>query len=223
MTGSGSSSGSDSGSRSGSGSGSGDHRAGGDAARAVLALLEAGGWTLAVAESLTGGLVAAELAAVPGASRAFRGSVTAYATDLKHRLLGVDRDLLAARGAVDPQVAAQMAQGVRERLGADWGVSTTGVAGPDPQDGRPVGTVYVAAAGPAGTSTLALRLTGDRTAIRTASVAAVLELLARELGRSTVAGPDSGTAHDVRTPLPPGRDTVRREESEPKDREEDGG
>ncbi|MEE4545490.1 CinA family protein [Streptomyces sp. V4-01] len=166
----------------------------GGPAREVLGLLEARGWTLAVAESLTGGLVAAELVAVPGASNAFRGSVTAYATELKHRLLGVDADLLAARGAVDPQVARQMAEGVRNRLGADWGVSTTGVAGPDPQDGIPAGTVFVAVAGPDGTRESALRLTGDRTAIRTASVTAVLELLAGELGRSTVAGPASGKA-----------------------------
>lgn len=162
------------------------------AAPHVLDLLRERGWTLAVAESLTGGLVAAELASVPGASRAFRGSVTAYATDLKHRLLGVDEQLLAARGAVDPQVARQMAEGVRDRLGADWGASTTGVAGPDPQDGQPVGTVFVAVAGPHGAVGRALRLTGDRTAIRRASVTAVLELLAAELGRSTVAGPGSG-------------------------------
>ncbi|MFF7852462.1 CinA family protein [Streptomyces sp. NPDC007910] len=121
-----------------------------EAAR-VLALLAERGQTLAVAESLTGGLVAAELTGVPGASASFRGSVTAYATALKHELLGVDEALLAERGAVDPEVASQMAAGVRARLGADWGIATTGVAGPDPQDGQPVGTVYVAVAGPTGT------------------------------------------------------------------------
>ncbi|MFC8294018.1 nicotinamide-nucleotide amidohydrolase family protein [Streptomyces sp. NPDC057242] len=119
-----------------------------EAAR-VLALLAERGQTLAVAESLTGGLVAAELTGVPGASASFRGSVTAYATALKHELLGVDAALLAERGAVDPEVASQMAAGVRVRLGADWGIATTGVAGPEPQDGQPVGTVYVAVAGPA--------------------------------------------------------------------------
>ncbi|WP_328916542.1 MULTISPECIES: CinA family protein [unclassified Streptomyces] len=159
------------------------------AAADVLRLLDERGATVAVAESLTGGLVAAELASVPGASRTFRGSVTAYATALKHELLGVDASLLAARGAVDAQVAREMAEGVRDRLGADWGASTTGVAGPDPQDGQPVGTVYVAVAGPDGTVVSSLRLTGDRTAIRTSSVTALLELLARELRRSTVAGP----------------------------------
>jgi nicotinamide-nucleotide amidase len=148
----------------------------------VLRLLGERGATLAVAESLTGGLVAAELTGVPGASHSFLGSVTAYATPLKESLLGVDGGLLAARGAVDAQVAREMAEGVRGRLGADWGAATTGVAGPDPQDGQPVGTVFVAVAGPGGRGRVApLRLAGDRTQIRRASVAAVLELLAEHL------------------------------------------
>ncbi|MDX3577049.1 CinA family protein [Streptomyces sp. FL07-04A] len=155
----------------------------------VVRLLTATGGTLAVAESLTGGLVAAEITSVPGASRVFRGSVTAYATELKHRLLGVDAGLLAARGAVDAQVAAQMAAGVRKALGADWGLATTGVAGPDAQDGRPVGTVFVAVDGPsgpepgsaAGGKVEALRLNGDRAEIRRESVRSVLALLLSEL------------------------------------------
>ena len=155
----------------------------------VVRLLTVRGETLAVAESLTGGLVAAEITAVPGASKAFRGSVTAYATELKHGLLGVDLTLLAERGAVDPQVAAEMAAGVREALGADWGIATTGVAGPDPQDGQPVGTVYVAVDGPfealPGTprdgKVVPLRLNGDRAEIRMESVRSVLALLLREL------------------------------------------
>ncbi|WP_256105029.1 CinA family protein [Streptomyces sp. ODS05-4] len=156
------------------------------AAADTLRLLTEREETLAVAESLTGGLVAAELTSVPGASRAFRGSVTAYATGLKQRLLGVDPVLLAERGAVDPEVAAQMAAGVRAALGADWGVATTGVAGPDPQDGQAVGTVYVAVCGPAGRSrsdgeVRALRLNGSREEIRKESVRSVLELLADEL------------------------------------------
>ncbi|MFE5943869.1 CinA family protein [Streptomyces sp. NPDC056480] len=156
-----------------------------EAAR-VLALLAERGHTLAVAESLTGGLVAAELTGVPGASVSFRGSVTAYATELKQELLGVDAGLLAECGAVDPEVALQMAAGARARLGADWGISTTGVAGPDPQDGQPVGTVYVAVAGPAATGARAgkvvsLRLNGDRADIRRESVRSVLELLHEEL------------------------------------------
>ncbi|MBO1335851.1 CinA family protein [Streptomyces sp. VRA16 Mangrove soil] len=162
----------------------------------ALRLLTERGETLAVAESLTGGLVAAELVSVPGASKAFRGSVTAYATELKHELLGVDDKLLAAHGPVHPEVALQMAAGVRDALGADWGIATTGVAGPDPQDGQPVGTVFVAVAGPqaAGTDSsrfarnfagsrkvLALRLNGDRAEIRRESVRSVLGLLTEEL------------------------------------------
>nr|WP_202438896.1 CinA family protein [Streptomyces sp. SID8356] len=140
------------------------------------------GETLAVAESLTGGLVAADLTSVPGASRSFRGSLTAYATALKEEVLGVDGTLLAERGAVDPEVARQMAAGVRRVLGADWGIATTGVAGPEPQDGQPVGTVYVAVAGPSGVEKVsALRLNGSRADIRKESVGSVLELLASEL------------------------------------------
>ena len=101
----------------------------------VLRLLRAANWTVATAESLTGGLVAAALTDIPGASQAFRGGVVSYATDLKARLLGVDPAMLAAHGAVYAPVAAAMAAGVRDRLGATVGVATTGVAGPDPQDG----------------------------------------------------------------------------------------
>ncbi|MFC8275358.1 CinA family protein [Streptomyces sp. NPDC057271] len=148
----------------------------------VLELLAERGQTLAAAESLTGGLVAAELTSVPGASVSFRGSVTAYATALKRDLLQVDEILLAERGAVDPEVALQMAVGARLRLGADWGVATTGVAGPESQDGQPVGTVYVAVAGPVGAGKVAaLRLNGDRAEIRRESVRSVLELLGDEL------------------------------------------
>ncbi|MFF3904973.1 CinA family protein [Streptomyces sp. NPDC001848] len=155
----------------------------------LLRLLTVRGETLAVAESLTGGLVAAELTAVPGASTVFRGSVTAYATDLKRDLLGVDGTLLDTRGAVDPQVAVQMAVGVRKALGADWGLATTGVAGPDPQDGQPVGTVFVAVAGPfeevsdelGGEKVASLRLNGDRAEIRMESVRSVLALLLEQL------------------------------------------
>ncbi|MCX5386067.1 CinA family protein [Streptomyces sp. NBC_00083] len=151
----------------------------------VLRLLTEREQTLAVAESLTGGLVAAELTSVPGASHAFRGSVTAYATALKRHVLGVDGTLLDERGAVDPDVALQMAAGVREALGASWGIATTGVAGPEPQDGQPVGTVYVSAVGPAGaTKTVALRLNGDRAEIRRESVRSVLELLSSELRKA---------------------------------------
>ncbi|MBW5486346.1 CinA family protein [Streptomyces bambusae] len=161
-----------------------------DVAADVLRLLAESDQTVAVAESLTGGLVAAELTAVPGASRSFRGSVTAYATELKQSLLGVDGALLAAHGAVNAQVAAEMADGVRRALGASWGIATTGVAGPDPQDGQPVGTVFVAVAGPDIRKTSRLRLNGSRGEIRRESVRNVLELLSSEL-RENVRGQDT--------------------------------
>lgn len=147
----------------------------------VLELLAGRGETLAVAESLTGGLVAAGITAVPGASRVFRGSITAYATVLKRDLLGVDGALLDEQGPVDPEVARQMARGVRTSLGAGWGVATTGVAGPGSQDGQPAGTVFTAVAGPGGGSAVArFHFDGDRATVRSASVGGVLTLLLRE-------------------------------------------
>ncbi|MEZ0089689.1 CinA family protein [Streptacidiphilus sp. EB129] len=154
------------------------------AARA-LRRLEQLGATVAVAESLTGGLVAGWFVDVPGASRSFRGSVTAYATDLKGSVLGVDRSLLDQRGAVDPEVAVQMAQGVRRLMGADYGVATTGVAGPEPQDGKAVGTAYVAVAGPDAVLTVSLAEPGTREQVRSAAAAAAVELLCQVLDRAS--------------------------------------
>ncbi|MDF6018420.1 CinA family protein [Streptomyces sp. JH34] len=155
------------------------------AAARVLRQLQERGETLAVAESLTGGLVAAALTDVPGASQCFRGSVTAYATPLKRDVLGVDGALLTERGAVDPTVAQAMAVGVRRVLDADWGVSTTGVAGPEPQDGKAVGTVFIAVSGPGGVQkTAELRLNGGRADIRKESVRSLLALLSGELGEN---------------------------------------
>ncbi|ACZ30268.1 CinA domain protein [Xylanimonas cellulosilytica DSM 15894] len=142
----------------------------------VLAAAAARGWSLAVAESLTGGLVVAALVAVPGASAVLRGGVVAYATDLKASLLGVDPGLLAEHGAVHPGVAAAMAAGVRRAAGADVGLATTGVAGPDPQDGVEPGRVYVAVATPDGDVVRRLDLPGDRAAVRAAAVDGVLAL-----------------------------------------------
>ncbi|MEU2346212.1 CinA family protein [[Kitasatospora] papulosa] len=151
----------------------------------VLRRLQERGETLAVAESLTGGLVAAELTDVPGASQSFRGSVTAYATALKRDVLGVDGALLDERGAVDPSVAEAMASGVRRVLDADWGVSTTGVAGPEPQDGKAVGTVFIAVSGPHEVrKCVELRLNGGRADIRKESVRSLLALLSGELGEN---------------------------------------
>jgi nicotinamide-nucleotide amidase len=155
------------------------------AAQAVRRLTERGR-TVAVAESLTGGLVVAALVGVPGASKVVRGGVVAYMTDLKTALLGVDPDLLARSGAVDREVALAMARGVADRLGADYGVATTGVAGPDPQDGHPVGELWVATWGPdtAGEATgLALDPALGRDGIRRAAVAEALSALVSVLGR----------------------------------------
>jgi nicotinamide-nucleotide amidase len=142
----------------------------------LLTRLSRRGWTIAAAESLTGGLLAASIISVPGASATMRGAVVAYATDLKRTLLGVDAELLAREGAVHPEVARQMARGVRARLGADVGLATTGVAGPDPQDERPVGTVHVAVETPESSRVASLRLTGTRADIRAAAVEAVVAL-----------------------------------------------
>jgi nicotinamide-nucleotide amidase len=148
------------------------------AAAELIETLAGRGQTLAVAESLTGGLLAATIVDVPGASRVFRGGLVVYATDLKATLAGVPVDLLAERGPVDPDVAVALAEGARSACRAEWGLATTGVAGPDPQGGVAVGTVYVAVAGPRDLSrTRRLQLDGGRAAIRAAAVAAVLELL----------------------------------------------
>lgn len=156
--------------------------AGTGVAAQIIGLLAARGQTAAVAESLTGGLLAAALTSVPGASAVFRGGVVAYATDLKATILGVPTDLLERHGAVDPEVAAEMATGVRSRLAATIGAATTGVAGPDPSDGKPVGTVYIAVsigpdAGPASTAVRSLALRGSRDEIRRETVTQCLRLL----------------------------------------------
>ncbi|MBE7163614.1 MAG: nicotinamide-nucleotide amidohydrolase family protein [Williamsia herbipolensis] len=158
-------------------------------AERVVALLTARGETVAVAESLTGGLAVADLVSVPGASRVVRGGVVAYATPVKASVLGVSAALLASNGAVDPTVAEQMAAGVRTALAVDgepatWGISTTGVAGPEPQDGAPVGTVFVGIASATGVRSFRLRLDGDRAAIRGASVSELLTRLAATLDGS---------------------------------------
>nr|WP_246242234.1 CinA family protein [Flexivirga aerilata] len=149
----------------------------------MIAELTRRGDTVAVAESLTGGLVTAALTAVPGASAVVRGGVTSYATQVKASVLGVDDFLLRAGGAVQADVARQMAHGVRRLMGATHGLATTGVAGPEPQDGAPVGRVFVAVAwedapGVPVDEVRMLDLRGDREQIRAAAVRAVLDLLA---------------------------------------------
>jgi nicotinamide-nucleotide amidase len=147
-------------------------------AREVHDLLLGRGETVAVAESLTGGLTSAALTTAPGSSATFRGGVVVYATDLKALLADVPLELLEARGAVDPQVAAALASGARRRLGATWGLGLTGVAGPDPQDGKPVGTVHISlAAAGYEPQVRSQRLTGDRDGVRAAAVEAALSML----------------------------------------------
>jgi nicotinamide-nucleotide amidase len=150
-------------------------------ARGVLAACATRGWTLAAAESLTGGAVTSALVAVPGASTVLRGGIVAYATDLKARLLGVPAELLDEDGPVSPRTARAMAQGACRATGADVGLATTGVAGPDPQDGHAPGLVFVAVAGPGFDAVERLELAGDRPAVRAGAVAGVLTLAERSL------------------------------------------
>jgi nicotinamide-nucleotide amidase len=158
-------------------------------AAALVAELRRRGITIAVAESLTGGLLVAELVAVPGVSEVLHGGVVAYSTALKHSIVGVDARLLAEHGPVHPEVAEQLATRVRVALAVDGvparaGLGTTGVAGPGPQDGIPAGVAYAAAALDDRVVVRSLRLDGDRAAIRRAvvseSLAALSELLTGE-------------------------------------------
>jgi nicotinamide-nucleotide amidase len=156
-----------------------------DAERIVERLTELG-WSIAVAESLTGGLVCSSLVAVPGASAVVRGGVVAYATELKQTMLHVDPLVLELGGAVQAKVARQMAEGARDALsvggaGADVGVATTGVAGPASSDGQPVGTVYVAVSTPLGTRVEQLALDGDRDRIRDLTVRHALRMIIEAL------------------------------------------
>lgn len=151
----------------------------------VVRLAREAGATIAVAESLTGGALASAIVDVPGASAVLRLGVVAYDTAMKASVLGVDAALLAERGAVDGEVAARMAVGARLLADVDGpatiGVATTGVAGPEPQDGHAVGEVHVGLATADGARSIRLDLAGDRAGIRAATVAAALDALAAEL------------------------------------------
>jgi nicotinamide-nucleotide amidase len=148
------------------------------------------GLSVASAESLTGGAVAVALSAAPGASATFVGGVVAYATSVKTAQLGVPASLVNRHGVVSAECAEAMATGVRDLLGSDWAVSTTGVAGPDSQEGKPVGRVYVGLAGPSDVRSLRLDLDGDRAGIRSATVdEAVAALLT-----AVVESPNPGVA-----------------------------
>lgn len=146
-------------------------------ARAAITALTRAGETVATAESLTGGLVAAALTSVPGASVVVRGGVIAYTRSVKAAVLGVDAVLLQHGGAVQGEVARQMAIGARRLCDADWGVATTGVAGPEPSDGQPVGTVFVGVSGPDGDEIRSSTFEGSREAIRAQTVVVCLDRL----------------------------------------------
>jgi nicotinamide-nucleotide amidase len=164
-----------------------DEVAGVDLTARVIGELIARSLTVVAAESLTGGELVAELTRIPGASATVLGGVVVYATALKHSLLGVDKDLLDENGPVDPDVAVQLARGVRERLAvdgmpADVGLSTTGVAGPDGQGGRSPGTVFIGVSVGERTRVVELALSGTRGEIRQQTVDRAIAELASELG-----------------------------------------
>lgn len=146
-------------------------------AKKLIASLKEKQLTIAVAESLTGGLVCAELTSVPGSSEVVSGAIVAYSSDVKRSILGVNEAVLAERGAVDPHVATLMAESVADKLGSDVGIATTGVAGPDKQNGKEVGTVFIACSFRDETTVVELVLEGNRQEIREKTVQATLELV----------------------------------------------
>jgi len=147
-------------------------------AAAVVEALARTRATLATAESLTGGRLAALMTQVPGSSEVYRGGVVAYATELKLDVLEVPEAVIEQYGVVSGECALAMARGVRRLAGATYGVSTTGVAGPDRQEGKPVGTVFVGLAGPDGHETVvALELVGDRASIQDRTCLEALQVI----------------------------------------------
>jgi PncC family amidohydrolase len=157
----------------------------GEIAERLQALCVGGGWTVVTAESCTGGLVVDTLTGVPGSSGYVLGGIVAYADAVKQAQLGVPADVLAKHGAVSAQVAVAMASGARERLGATFAVSVTGIAGPDGgSDAKPVGLTYIGLAGPDGVEVRRFAWTGDRAANKRSSARAALELLVEAAGRA---------------------------------------
>ncbi len=150
----------------------------------VVAAAKASGLTLATAESLTAGMIAATLAEVPGASAALTGGIVSYSSAVKANVLGVEPKLLEEAGSVDGEVARQMALGARRVCGSDMAVSATGVAGPDAHDGKPVGTVFLGWASASGSGFTEHHFTGDRAQIRVLSTVCALELLSFHLAPS---------------------------------------
>ena len=155
-------------------------------AERVHALLQERGETLATAESLTGGELAATLTGVPGASKSYVGGVVAYATSVKQAVLGVPAELVAQYGVISAECALAMARGAARVTGGTWGIGTTGVAGPDLQEGKPAGTVYVGLVGPGTSRSLALELVGGRETIQDRTCEAALSALEEMLSASAV-------------------------------------
>jgi len=151
-------------------------------ASTLMATLQVRDETLATAESITGGLLAAFVTAVPGASKVYSGGVVSYATEVKQDLLKVPDDIVETDGVVSARCAEAMASGARTLIGTTYAVSTTGVAGPESQEGKPVGTVYVGLAGPDWSRSVALELEGDRAEIREATCAAAISELLSAVG-----------------------------------------
>ncbi len=146
----------------------------------LIAALKQRGETVCTVESLTGGLLCASLTDVPGASAVVRGGVVAYTIDAKRDVVAVDPEVLRAHGAVSAEAATALADRILAIFGATWALSTTGVAGPSTQEGKPVGTVFVGLSGPF-SEVLELQLEGDRYDIRQQTCAAAMELLLRAL------------------------------------------
>ena len=149
--------------------------------RGAIAEMAERSLTLACAESLTGGALCSAFVEISGASAVLRGSVTAYAVDLKASILGVDGELLRTKGSVEERVALDMARGACGLLGADVALATTGVAGPGPADGHAAGTVWVACAGKLGERARLRRFSGGRSNVRARAVEAAVDLLAELL------------------------------------------
>jgi PncC family amidohydrolase len=159
----------------------------------VYLALRAAGETLASAESLTGGQLAAVITEVPGVSETYLGGVVSYATEVKVSLLGVPESVVEAHGVVSGECAEAMAAGARALTGADWAVSTTGVAGPAEQEGKPVGTVFIGVAGPGVLRSVALNLDGDRPTIQAETCKQALAALEEALGDQV-----RGESHSLR-------------------------
>jgi nicotinamide-nucleotide amidase len=167
-------------------------------AERVHALLQERGESVATAESLTGGRLAALLTGVPGASRSYLGGVVAYATSVKESVLGVPEALVQRHGVISAECALAMARGAVAVTGATWGLGTTGVAGPDPQEGHPPGTVHVGLVGPGVSTALALELVGDRPTIQDRTCQEALSALEGMLSSGLATGPSTADGDEPR-------------------------